>query len=418
MPVSGSSGGRERSGLMPRDRKRDVVNPVKPTIMQNAMNQTIRPLVAINAHLLSGDASYRSAGISTYISRLVEHLNDIPSPFRYEVFVGDEIPAPSDRIAVRRSRWSTHRPMRRVIWEQTVLPPLLRRMGASLLHAPAFVAPMVRVCPQVLSVHDLSFIRHPEFFRAANRLYLRAFTRLSSRRATAVLTISNATAREINRLLGVPSERIFTVYPGVSPDFYPRPDRDVARFRRERGLPDRFVLYLGTLEPRKNLVRLVRAFARLDLSDVHLVLAGAKGWYFEGILAEVARLGLEDRVHLPGYVTSESLPFWYNAASVFAYPSIYEGFGIPVLEALACGIPTLTSSATSLPEAGGDATLQVSPLDEEAIATGLYRLLTDDELREEARVRGLAHASNFSWAKMAKETTEVYRWALARNTLA
>jgi glycosyltransferase involved in cell wall biosynthesis len=276
---------------------------------------------------------------------------------------------------------------------------------------------MARVCPQVITIHDLSFIRHPEFFRPMNRLYLKTFTGPSLRRATAVITDSDSTARDVTQLLGVPAERIFTVYPGVSPDYYPRAPQAVAQFRREMGLPERFVLYLGTLEPRKNLVRLVRAFARLDLSDVHLVLAGAKGWYFEDILAEVTRLDVEDRVHLPGYVPAESLPFWYNAASVFAYPSIYEGFGIPVLEALASGVPTLTSSATSLPEAGGDATLQVSPLDEEAIATGLYRLLTDDVLREDVRVKGLAHASNFSWGKMAKETTEVYRWALAQNTL-
>ncbi len=386
--------------------------------MQIGMSQIQSPLVALNAHLLSGDASYRSAGISTYIARLVEHLSDTADTLRYEILAGDVPLSVEERVAVRRSRWSTHRPMRRVIWEQTVLPYLLRRTGAALLHAPAFVTPMVRVCPQVLTVHDLSFLRHPEFFRASNRLYLKTFVGPSSRRATAVITISDSTAREVTRLLGVPAARIFTVYPGVSTDFYPRPDCEVAQFCREMGLPARFVLYLGTLEPRKNLVRLVRAFAQIDLPDVHLVLAGAQGWYYDDILAEVARLALENRVHMPGYVPAESLPFWYNAASVFAYPSIYEGFGIPVLEALACGVPTLTSSATSLPEAGGDATVQVSPFDEEAIATGLYRLLTDEGLREEARMKGLAHARRFSWAKMAKETAEVYRWALAQNTRA
>jgi len=386
--------------------------------MQNGMNLLHDdPLVALNAHLLSGDASYRSAGISTYIARLVECLGDSESSLRYEVLMGDAHLPLNGRVSVRRSRWSTSRPMRRIAWEQTVLPALLRRSRASLLHAPAFVAPMVRVCPYVLTVHDLSFIRHPEFFPASKRLYLKTLVGPSSRRATAVITISESTAREVNTLLGVPAARIFTVYPGVSPDFYPRPNAAVAQFRRERALPERFVLYLGTLEPRKNLVRLVRAFAQIDRSDVHLVLAGAKGWYYEDVLNEVERLALGDRVHMPGYVPSESLPFWYNAARVFAYPSIYEGFGIPVLEALACGTPTLTSTSTSLPEAGGDATVQVSPFDEEAIATGLDRLLTDDALREEARVKGLAHAGHFSWSKMAKETTEVYRWALAQNTL-
>ena len=384
------------------------------------MNPMMSPLVAINAHLLSGDASYRSAGISTYIARLLEHLSDAAPSLRYEVFMGDTDATllSGGRLAVRRSRWSTSRPLRRVAWEQTILPNLLRRSGAALLHAPAFVAPVRRVCPYVLTVHDLSFVHHPEFFRAANRLYLKTLTGLSGRRATAVITISDATARDVHRLLGVPSKSIFTVYPGVSPDFYPRPDRDVARFRREMNLPERFVLYLGTLEPRKNLVRLVRAFAQLDRDDVHLVLAGAKGWSYEDILAEIEHLALGDRVHIPGYVSSESLPFWYNAASVFAYPSIHEGFGIPVLEALACGVPTLTSTSTSLPEAGGDATVQVLPFDDEAIATGLDRLLTDEGLRETLRAEGLDHARHFSWARMAEETTEVYRWALAQNTLA
>ncbi len=372
-------------------------------------------LVTFNAHLLTGDASYRSAGISVYIANLLRSLSQQHAPeddLDYAVLMG-EGRLPSDcEMRVIRAAWPTAHPAARIAWEQAILPDVLRRLGADLLHAPAFVGPLMAPCPQVITLHDLSFLRHPAFFKRANRLYLRTMTPLACRRAAAVIAVSEFTAREAVALLGVAPERVYVITHGVDPRFRPLPPEEVARFRAEQGLPERFILHMGTLEPRKNLVRLTQAFAQGAPADVHLVLAGGKGWLYEAIFAEVERLGVQDRVHFPGYVPAETQALWYNAADLFAYVSIYEGFGLPVLEALACGTPTLTSATTSLPEAGGDAALTVPPDDVEAIAEGLARLLADDALRADLRERGLAHAARFSWETTAQRTAALYRQLL------
>jgi len=267
----------------------------------------------------------------------------------------------------------------------------------------------------VITVHDLSFLRHPEFFRTGNRLYLGMITGLACRHAAAVIAVSDFTAREVVALLGVPSERVVTIHQGVAPQFRPIPEADVARFRAEKGLPDRYIFYLGTLEPRKNLMRLVRAYSQIRDPGLHLVLAGAQGWSYEGIFAEVERLGLRGRVHFPGFVPAGEQAFWYNAARVFAYVSTYEGFGMPVVEALACGVPTVTASTTSLPEAGGQSVIAVPPDDEAAIADALDRVVSDNSLWREMRDRGIVHAAGFTWEQTAVRTAAVYRQVYDRR---
>jgi glycosyltransferase involved in cell wall biosynthesis len=379
-------------------------------LLMDADNQR---LVAFNAHLLSAGDSYRSAGIATYVANLLQHLARTENDLEYWALLGDKrVPAEDFDLPIIFSRIPTGRPAVRIFWEQSVLPWVLRRMDADLLHAPAFVGPLLSPCPQVITVHDLSFLRYPEFFRRGNRLYLQTMTGIACRRATAVIAVSNFTASEVRTLLRVPAARVHTIYHGVDPRFRPLPQKEVAAFRRAMQLPERFLLYLGTLEPRKNLPQLVRAFARLRDPDLHLVLAGGRGWLYEEVFAEVERLGLGARVHFPGYVAAEAQALWYNAAEAFAYISRYEGFGLPVLEALACGVPTLTAAKTSLPEAGGDGALMVAPDDEEAIAEGLHRLLTDAALRTELRQRGLAHAARFSWPETARQTAALYRRVL------
>ena len=371
------------------------------------------PLVAFNAHLLSGEASYRSAGIAVYITNLLLHLARTETGLRMALLLGDkQIEAEAFALPSRFSRISTRRPAVRILWEQSGMPLLLRRMKADLLHAPAFVGPLWAPCPQVITIHDLSFLRYPEYFRRGNRLYLRALTGIACRRAAAVIAVSNFTATEAVKLLNVPADRVHTIYHGIDPRFRPLPHDEIARFRHEKGLPDRFILHMGTLEPRKNIAQLVRAFALLRDPELHLVLAGGRGWLYGEIFAEVERLGLKSRVHFPGYVAATTQTLWYNAAHTFAYISNYEGFGFPVLEALACGTPTLTASTTSLPEAGGDGALTAPPDDAAAIAEGLHRLQTDAALRAELRQRGLAHAAQFSWSKTAHQTAALYHHVL------
>ncbi len=384
--------------------------------MKLLMNADNRRLVAINAHLLSAGDSYRSAGIAVYVANLLHHLAHTGNGLEYCMLLGDkQVAAEGFNLPAIFSRIPTGRPPVRILWEQSVMPWVLRRINADLLHAPAFVGPLLSPCPQVITVHDLSFLRYPEFFRRGNRLYLQTFTGIACRRAAAVIAVSNFTASEVRTLLRVPAARVHTIYHGVDPRFRPLPPKEVEAFRRAMQLPERFVLYLGTLEPRKNLPQLVRAFARLRDPALHLVLAGGRGWLYEEVFAEVERLGLGARVHFPGYVATEAQALWYNAAEAFAYISRYEGFGFPVLEALACGVPTLTAAKTSLPEAGGDGALLVAPDDEEAVTEGLHRLLTDAALRTELRQRGLAHATHFSWPETARQTAALYRQVLAAD---
>jgi len=369
--------------------------------------------VAINAHLLSGRVGYRSAGVHQYIYHLLCHLGQADGWLRYTVLLGEGAFSPDVALTSLRSRWPTSRAGVRVVWEQLVQPGALRRIEADLVHGPVFVGPLFASCPMVITIHDLSFIRFPALFRPANRLYLTVLTRLSARRARRLIAVSAHAAAETTQLLGVPPERVDVVYHGVDPAFRPLPADKVAAFRRRRGLPERLVLFVGTLEPRKNLVRLVEAFARVRDGRVGLVLAGGKGWLYDELFARVEALGLSEEVIFPGYVMSEELPLWYNGATVLAYPSVYEGFGLPVLEAQACGTPVLTSNVSSLPEAAGDVALMVDPYDVEALAAGLNRLLADDLLRRQLRERGLAHAKQFSWLHTAQETARVYRRALA-----
>lgn len=371
--------------------------------------------VAINAHLLSGRAWYRSAGVHQYIYQLLRHLGQADESLRYTVLLGEGTLPSEVKLPTRRSRWPTSRAPIRIAWEQVVQPWALSRIKADLAHGPLLVAPMMAPCPTVVTIHDLSFIQFPHLFRPANRLYLTVMTRLSAQRARRFIAVSDHTASESVHLLGIPRARIDVVYHGVDSSFKPLPKATVEAFRQRMGLPQRFVLCVGTLEPRKNHIRLAEAFARLRYDDAKLVLVGGRGWLYEELFAKVEALDMSDDIVFAGYVTYEDLPLWYNAATTFAYPSLYEGFGMPVLEAQACGTPVMTSTASSLPEAAGDGALMVDANDVNAIAAGLDRILADEPLRDDLRARGLAHASQFTWAQTARETARVYRHTIAEG---
>jgi glycosyltransferase involved in cell wall biosynthesis len=372
--------------------------------------------VALNAQLLFGPASYRSAGIHHYIDCLLRALPEAGPDLRYTVFVGAGQPQ-MPGAAIRRTAWPTARPWARILWEQLLQPLELRRVRADLLHSLAFVSPVRPPCPAVVTVYDLSFKLTPDRFPPMQRLYLSAFTARSCHRARRVIAISESTRSDLVRLFGLPRSKVDVAYPGVGPAFRPLPAQAVSAFRAERGLPERFVLYLGTLEPRKNVETLVRAFAEVHAANpgLHLVLAGARGWWYAALFKLIETLHLSDVVHLPGYVPEADLPLWYNAAAAFVYPSSYEGFGLPVAEALACGRPVVTTTASSLPEAGGDAALLVPPGDVPALADALQRALA---LAPDELARGPAHAALFTWAESAARTVAAYRLALQRPAAA
>ncbi len=370
--------------------------------------------IGLNAHLLSGQAGYRRAGIHGYIANLLAGLPAADPDLRYTAFVGSGEPPAHPHMTVRRSRLPTAHPLTRIVWEQLAQPWQLG--GLDLLHSLAFVSPLLGRCPAVVTVYDLSFLRYPERLPAARRLYLRLFTGLSCRRARRVIAISHSTADDLTTLLGVPRPLIDVAQPGVSPDFHPLPADEIAAFRAHHGLPERFFLHLGTLEPRKNLPMLLEGYAQLPEATrraAPLILVGGQGWDGGATQATVARLGLNDCTRITGYAPDTDLPLWYNAAAALVCPSVYEGWGLPVVEAMACGTPVLVSDTSSLPEAAGDAGLRLPPDDPTAWAAGLRRALEDTNWRAEASALGRARAAAFTWIETARATVSSYRRALA-----
>ena len=369
--------------------------------------------IALNAHLLAGEASYRSAGIHGYLYNMLAHLPAADSDLRYSVFLGQGALPENSQWRVYRTMLPTARPQVRIFWEQAVAPLAFARVRPDLVHGMGFVNPLLWPGPAVVTIFDLSFIRYPERLSLSRRAYLQTLTRFSARRARRVIAISESGKREIVELLGIPPERIDVALPGVNPDFRPLPREAVEAFRQEAGLPGRFILHVGTLEPRKNLEMLLEAYARLpQRGDVKLILAGGKGWQTAGFFRTLERLGLGRDVILPGYVPSERLPYWYNAAEVFVYPSVYEGFGMPLAEALACGVVAIGSDTSSLPEAVGPGGLLLPADDPQAWAETLTRLLDSAALRDEIAHRGYDYVQRLSWETTARQTVRAYRRAL------
>jgi glycosyltransferase involved in cell wall biosynthesis len=375
--------------------------------------------IALNAHLLSGAPGYRSAGIHTYIYNTLAHLPQAAPDLRLTALTGRAATTPDvPGLDVRRSAWDTSRPMARVAWEQLIAPFALAGLRPDLVHGMAFATPIAWPGPSVVTVYDLSFVRYPGGFRPANRIYLRLITRVACRRARRVIAISESGKAEIGAAFGLDPARIDVAQPGVGEAFGPLPPDEVRAFRAAQGLPERFILYLGTIEPRKNLETLLHAYAHLPqrADGVGLVIAGGRGWLYERVFGLIEQLGLAGQVITAGYVEGESLPMWYNAATVFAYPSLYEGFGLPVIEAVACGTPVVASHSTSLPEAVGPEEdrggLLAPPTDVEAWVGALSRLLDDAALREELGERGRARAARFTWQATAQKVAASYRRAL------
>jgi glycosyltransferase involved in cell wall biosynthesis len=369
--------------------------------------------VGVNAHLLSMTQSFRSAGISWYAQNLLRHLPDADPEIEYTVFVGEKRYRGVPGTQLRVSRLPTQHPTIRILWEQAIQPWALREAGVDLLHGLALVGPAASACPFVVTVHDLSFVFYPQNFQLLKRLYLQFFTRLSVRRARRVIAISENTKRDVVQQYGISADRVDLIYYGLDPIFRPLPSDQVARFRAERQLPERFMLFVGTLEPRKNVVRLIEAYAQLPRERPPLLLVGGKGWLYDDIFARVEDLDLSGEVRFVGYVSAEELPWWYNAADLFVYPSLYEGFGLPPLEAMACGTPVVSSTVSSLPEVVGSGGLLVDPTDTEALASAMKRLVTDRDTHESIRAAGLARAQTFSWDEAAGRTADSYRRALA-----
>lgn len=387
-----------------------IICPVKTTT-------TAAPHIGLNAQLLSLQQTYRGAGISWYIFNLLKHLPEVQDTFRLTAFHSDAEFQPPHGLAARRGEWGGKHPIARIAWEQTVLPVLLRQYQVDLLHALAFVSPLANRLPTVLTIYDLSFVRYPQLFRPFNRWYLSTLTRVSAHRADAVIAISDSTRRDVISAFGVPEQRVQTVYCGADDVFCPLSAAQIAAFRAEKNLPEHFIFRLGTLEPRKNVEGVIRAYAawrQRDTAAPPLIVGGGKGWYYEQVFRLVETLGLTEHVYFPGYLSQNELPLWYNAATMFVYPSYFEGFGLPVLEAMACGTPVITSNVSSLPEVAGEAAIFVSPDDIDGLSIAMQHIITDAALAQSLKEKGLQQAAQFNWAKTAIETASIYRQVLEK----
>jgi glycosyltransferase involved in cell wall biosynthesis len=275
-----------------------------------------------------------------------------------------------------------------------------------LFHATEHLLPRLKTTRSVFTLHDLIFQFDPDSHKPLNIAFLKTLMPRFLRAADAIIAVSECSQRDAVNLYGIPADKIHVIYEGVDPKFMPITDPDrLAQVRLKYRLPDRFILHIGTIEPRKNLPLLFEAAAQ---TKEHIVVAGKLGWLTEPILAKVKELGVEDRVTFTGFIADDDLPAMMSAATVLAMPSKYEGFGLPILEAMACGTPVVASNAASLPEVGGDAVLYAWPEDVRSWISLLTLALDDVELRGWLREKGLRQAAKFRWETMARETLEVY----------
>lgn len=361
-------------------------------------------------------AVHSRAGLGRYAESLARHLiAEDGSERRYALFYNrDRTVRPLaglDGLPVHTIR-AGYKP-----WRMAVLVGQWMRLGfnrlvpdATLFHATEHLLMPLRGVPTVLTVHDLIFRRFRQYHKRLNYWYLNLAMPLYVRHADAIIAISQCTRRDLIAAYGVPPEKVTVVYEAAAPPFAPPSAGQVAQVRARYGLPERFLLTVGTIEPRKNLPRLLMAFetvARQGLVDAW-VIVGRPGWLYDDFFARLEASPWRKKVILPGFVPDEHLPAVNAAATVAVLPFLYEGFGLPVLEAMACGTPVVCSEASSLPELGGDAARYFDPTDVEAMVATLVEVLSDEALRGEMRRQGLRQAACFSWERAARETRALY----------
>jgi glycosyltransferase involved in cell wall biosynthesis len=318
----------------------------------------------------------------------------------------------SDRMRVRLSHWPVQFRAIRILWEQLVFPALLGRDHMDVLHAPGYVAPLLAPVPVVVTLYDLIALLHPELCTRSNHWHYRMLIPLSVRKAARVIVPSTATREALARWVPSVAGRIRVVPLGIAEPFnVVRDPRAAETLRIKYGVRGPFVLFVGRTEPKKNLVRLVEAYALLRRNGVtsyQLVVAGIPSWDQGAVEQAIRRHGLEGTVVFTGRVPREELPLLYSLAALFVFPSLYEGFGLPPLEAMACGAPVVASDRGALPETTGGAAVLVNPLAPPEIARAMQTVLGDSDLRNDLIARGLRHAQDYSWARTAAATEAVY----------
>jgi glycosyltransferase involved in cell wall biosynthesis len=347
-------------------------------------------------------------GVSRYTAELLAALARRDDGWKYVLLASKKV---NGFAATKTARQAGVTFPNRSVWIHGILPVVLATLRPALCHFTNSIAPMGVSCPFVLTLHDMSLFLHSQTQPIKNLLAMRTMMPSAARRAAAIVAPSASARADIVRVLNVPVEKVHVIYHGANPKYHVIDDEtELDRVRRKYGVDAPCVLYVGTLEPRKNLERLVRAFAQVRRNRVaELVLAGRAGWKYGPLMQEIERSAFRDSIRMIGYVPEEDLPALYNLARVVALPSLDEGFGLPLIEGMASGVPILTSNRSAMAEIAGDAAELVDPFDETAIADGLVRALADEARRAELRAAGLRRARLFSWDRTAEETVRVYQ---------
>ena len=364
-------------------------------------------------------AVHAKAGIGRYAGSLAQALVEL-QPGRITLFFNRgrtaTLPPGLESVPARSIR-AGYKPWRMAVWlgQRAGLGFTHLMPDATLFHATEHLLPPLSDLPTVLTVHDMIFKRFPEHQKRLNYWYLNATMPLYCQRASAIITVSQASKRDIVADYGLDPAKVTVIYEAASSEFKPASPGVADQARRCYGLPERYLIHVGTIEPRKNLTRLVEALKRLRDSGLHipLVVVGGKGWLYDDFFRRLEALEMEDAVCFPGYVPDDDLVALYSAAVATVMPSVYEGFGLPVLESMACGTPVLASNSSSLPELGGEAAHYFDPYDVAAVAASIREVWTKAGLQEEMATLGLQQAARFSWARAAAETLAVYSRTIA-----
>lgn len=356
------------------------------------------------------------SGVGQYTSSLLDRLTQSRPDWQFHLYSNTPLNGVEPSLP-KAQRVEGYFPRSRFYWMHMVLPQIIRKYQPDLCHFPNNSAPLFCPVPYVITIHDVSLFRYSQYHPRSRIFALRLLLPLAARRATAVITVSHHARQELIDVLKLTPEKVHVIHEAAPPHIQPVTNADRLKpIQQKYQLPQQFILYVGTIEPRKNLQRLIDAVGRLHKQGLtpHLVMVGPNGWLMNGALEQtIADCGLNNYVHYLGYVPQEDLAGIYSLATLFAFPSLYEGFGLPPLEAMACGVPVLTSLHSSMSEVCGSAAYLVNPKDEADIAKGLRELLTQPELCDDMRRIGRERAQTFSWDRVAAETAVLYEKVLA-----
>lgn len=362
--------------------------------------------IALNGLQLSKS----NTGVQYYTERLFEELAKVNNPVLEFHLLKPSDPFFKPEGNIHEINISGR--LERIFFEQFILPRYIGRHSYNLFHSTSYISPYFLNLPTILTVHDLLVYDYPALCQSESVVYFRLFLRHSIKKATHIITVSQKVKDDIIRIFNVCPDKINVTHLGINPIFKRVTEGAVlAQIRKKYVIPEKYILFVGNLEPKKNLERLISAFSQLKSAKKirhKLVIVGKKGWKYDRTLKLIDKLKINEEIILTGYVIEKDLPAIYSMADVFAFPSIYEGFGIPPLEAMACGVPVIVSNTGALPETTGGSCLQVNPYNVDEIAQGINQLITNDNLRQIVVQQGYNWVNKFSWEKTAKKTMEVY----------